>query len=351
MSLGHDDMQPDDMQSNDTQPTGTQPTDKQPNDTPDRGGAPQRRLLLLGGNGQVGTELRRALAPLGEVTVSTRTGKLGDAIDCEAADLDQPDSLAALIDRTAPDIVVNAAAYTAVDRAQGERDAAFRANALAPARIAEACAARNALLVHFSTDYVFDGQGTRPYREDDPAAPLGVYGESKLAGEQAISASGARHMILRTAWVYAAHGHNFLRTMLRLAGEREELRVVADQMGAPTPAALIANVTARLLAGQPAASGTWHLTASGETSWCGFAKAIFDGADVRGLTQRHPRVVPIPTADYPTPAARPAYSVLDCSKLQDDFGIQLPSWQEGLERTLDAVASLRRAEAGSKASS
>lgn len=332
MSESRDDMQKDSLQHEDPQ-------------------APGPRILLFGGNGQVGTQLRRALAPLGEVVVTTRTGKSSDGVECDTADFDQPAALPALIDRIAPDIVVNAVAYTAVDRAESERDAAFRANAQAPRAIAEACAARDVLLVHYSSDYVFDGQGTRPYREDDPTAPLGIYGQSKLAGEQAVSASGARHMILRTAWVYAAHGNNFLRTMLRLAGERDELRVVADQIGAPTPAALIANVTAKMLAKQPKASGTWHLTSSGETSWCHFAKAIFDSADVRGLVQRTPEVLPIKTADYPTPAARPAYSVLDCSKLQADFGIELPSWQEGLERTLDTVASLRRAEVGSKASS
>ncbi len=331
MSQSRDDKQRDDLRRQDPQ-------------------APGPRILLFGGNGQVGTELRRALAPLGKLIVTTRSGKLGEVIECETADLDQPASLPALIERIAPDIVVNAAAYTAVDRAESERDAAFRANAEAPGRIAQACAARDALLVHYSTDYVFDGKGTQPYREDDPTTSLGVYGASKLAGEQVVSASGARHMILRTAWVYAAHGSNFLRTMLRLAAERDELRVVADQVGAPTPAALIANVTAKMLAKQLDACGTWHLTSIGETSWCNFAKAIFDSADVRGLTQRHPRVTPITTADYPTPAARPAYSVLDCSKLQADFGIELPSWQEGLERTLDTVASLRRAEADAKAS-
>ena len=182
------------------------------------------KLLLLGGNGQVGRELRRSLAPLGELVVATRDGKDADV----AADFDAPASLAAVIAQVAPDVVVNAAAYTAVDKAEGDIEAAFRANAEAPAAIADACAASGALLVHYSTDYVFDGGASQPYREDDATAPLGVYGASKLAGEDAIRASGARHVILRTAWVYASHGRNFLLTMLRLANERDELRVVAD---------------------------------------------------------------------------------------------------------------------------
>ena len=293
------------------------------------------RILLLGGNGQVGGELRRSLAPLGDVVVATRDGMLTGGASCEVADFNRPASLPALVERIAPDVVVNAAAHTQVDRAESEREAAFRANAEAPAMLAAACAQRGALLVHYSTDYVFDGRGTRAYREDDATSPLGVYGASKLAGEQAIRAAGAPHMVLRTAWVYAAHGRNFLRTMLRLAAERDELRVVADQCGTPTPAALIADVTAQLLARVPARSGLWHLTATGETSWHGFAEAIVSGAHARGLVARVPRVLPITTADYPTPAARPARSVLDCSALQRDFGIALPDWREGLDKTLD----------------
>jgi dTDP-4-dehydrorhamnose reductase len=296
------------------------------------------KILLFGGNGQVGSELRRSLGPLGDVVATTRSGTLEDGTACERADFDAPESLAALIERVAPEIVVNAAAHTAVDRAESELDAAFRANAQAPQAIAEACARRGIRLVHYSPDYVFDGRGTRPYREDDPTAPAGVYGASKLAGEEAIRASGAPHLILRTAWVYAAHGRNFLRTILRLAGERDELRVVADQIGTPTPATLIADATARVLAQPATRSGTWHLTATGATSWHGFAEAIMQGAHARGLIARIPRVLPIATADYPTPAARPAYSVLDCSALQRDFGIALPDWQEGLSRTLDELA-------------
>jgi dTDP-4-dehydrorhamnose reductase len=270
--------------------------------------------------------------------VATREGVLADGSRCEVADFDDPGSLGALVARIAPDVVVNAAAYTAVDRAETEPASAFRANAEAPAVIAAACADRGATLVHYSTDYVFDGSGSRAYREDDPTAPLGVYGASKLAGEQAIRASGARHLILRTAWVYAAHGKNFLRTMLRLAAERDELRVVADQVGTPTPASLIADVTAQVLRRAPPRAGTWHLTARGQTSWHGFAEAIVRGAHARGLLDRVPRVVPITTADYPTPAARPAWSVLDIGRLQREFEIRLPTWQDGLGDVLDELA-------------
>ncbi|MEO5963268.1 MAG: dTDP-4-dehydrorhamnose reductase [Thermomonas sp.] len=296
------------------------------------------KILLLGGNGQVGRELGRSLPVLGEVIVATRDGEGADA----AADFDQPQSLAALIETIAPDIVVNAAAYTAVDKAETDVDAAFRINAEAPATIAGACKVIDALLVHYSTDYVFDGRAAHPYLEDHATAPLGVYGASKLAGEQAVRDSGARHAILRTAWVYAAHGKNFLLTMLRLAADRDELRVVADQFGAPTPAAWIADATTALLRQRVAESGTWHLTTRGETNWHGFATAIMDEAHEMGLLQRKPVVLPITTAEYPTPAHRPAYSVLDTTRLQQDFGIVPPSWQDGLKQTLTALSALRR---------
>lgn len=292
------------------------------------------RILLLGANGQVGHELRRTLAPLGKMVCATRHGRLADGTACDVVDLAVPGSLRALVERLAPDIVVNAAAYTAVDRAQSERDAAFRANAQAPAELAAACWARDALLVHYSTDYVFDGTGTRPYREDDPVAPINVYGESKLAGEDAIRASGARHMIFRTAWVYADRGSNFMLTMLRLARERDELRVVSDQIGTPTPAALIADTTAAILGRPFTGSGLWHLTAQGETSWHGFAEAIVERAYALGRIERQPRIVPIATADYPTPAHRPAYSRLDCSRLEHEAGIRLPDWETALAAVL-----------------
>lgn len=303
------------------------------------------RLLVVGANGQVGRELRRSLYPLGEVIATTRDGRLegvepgGAGVVCVAADLVDPEGLAALVRELRPTAVLNAAAYTAVDKAESDEVAAFLINAEAPGTLARTCAEAGIPLVHYSTDYVFDGAGTRPYREDDPTHPLGVYGASKLAGEEAIRASGCRHLIFRTAWVYASHGKNFLRTMLRLGAEREELKVVSDQIGTPTPAALIADVTAQALHRINEHSGTWHLTASGQTSWHGFADAIFEGALARGLIEGRPNVLPIPTTDYPTPAKRPAYSCLDVSRLQSDFSVVLPDWRQGLGRVLDEVVS------------
>lgn len=291
-------------------------------------------VLVFGGNGQLGQELLRALVPLGPVLAATRSGVLADGSRCEIADFDRPAALPALLDRLRPSWVVNAAAYTAVDRAEQEPDAARRANTEAPGEIARWCARHGVPLVHYSTDYVFDGQSRVPYREDAPTAPLGVYGVTKRDGEDAIRAAGGRHLIFRTAWVYAAHGANFLRTMLRVGAERDVLQVVDDQVGTPTPAALIADVTAQALRHPGALSGTWHLTATGETSWHGFAEAIFAAAVARGVLQRAPRVEAITTADYPTPARRPAYSHLDVSRLQADFGIRLPTWQEGLAQVM-----------------
>ena len=295
-------------------------------------------VLVFGGNGQVGQELLRALAPLGKVVATTRSGQLPDGSACEMADFGQPDSLPALLDRLQPSVVVNAAAYTAVDRAEQEVDAAFAANAQAPGVIARWCAAHGVPLVHYSTDYVFDGQGRAPYREDEPTAPLGVYGTSKRDGEDAVRAAGGRHLILRTAWVYASHGANFLRTMLRVGAERDQLRVVADQIGTPTPAALIADVTAQALQHPGHLSGTWHLTASGQTSWHGFAEAIFAEALATGALAKVPTVEAIPSSEYPTPAKRPAWSVLDNRKLQQDFSIVLPAWQDGLKRVMAEIA-------------
>jgi len=295
-------------------------------------------VLVLGGNGQVGQELLRALAPLGPVVATTRSGRLPDGSPCEAADFGHPGSLPALLDRVQPSVVVNAAAYTAVDRAEQDIDAAFAANAQAPGVIARWCQAQRVPFVHYSTDYVFDGEGCAPYREDEPTAPLGVYGTSKRDGEDAVRAAGGRHLIFRTAWVYAEHGANFLRTMLRLGAERDHLRVVADQIGTPTPAALIADVTALTLQHPAALSGTWHLTASGQTSWHGFAEAIFAEALATGVLHRVPVVEAIPGAEYPTPARRPAWSVLDNRALQQALGIVLPPWQDGLKQVMAAIA-------------
>lgn len=295
------------------------------------------KILLLGGNGQVGHELRRSLAPLGELAVTSRDGRLSDGSRCESLDLGDGHEIAALFKRVGPDVVVNAAAYTAVDRAEQEPELALRINAEAPARISELCAERDIALLHYSTDYVFDGRGSHPYRDDDPVDPLGVYGRSKYAGEQAIRASGARHMILRTAWVYGLHGHNFLRTMLRVGGERDELRVVADQIGSPTPAWLIADASAAVLAQGFAQSAIRHVVSAGSTSWHGFAEAIFDKALALGLIDRRPKVLPIDTSEYPTPAQRPAYSVLDTSRLREEYALELPSWSDALHTTLAAA--------------
>ena len=295
-------------------------------------------MLVFGGNGQVGQELLRALAPLGPIVATTRTGKLADGSACEVADFDAPDSLPVLLDRLQPSVVINAAAYTAVDKAELELEAAFRANAQAPGVIAQWCAANGVPLVHYSTDYVFNGQGVAPYVEDEATEPLGVYGTSKRDGEVAVRAAGGRHLIFRTAWVYASHGGNFLRTMLRVGAGRDELRVVADQIGTPTSAALIADVTAQALQHSGQLSGTWHLTASGRTSWHGFAEAIFAEALAMGVLAKVPDVQAISSAEYPTPAARPAWSVLDNRKLQQDLGITLPAWQEGLRHVMGEIA-------------
>ncbi|HEX7803436.1 MAG TPA: dTDP-4-dehydrorhamnose reductase [Pseudoxanthomonas sp.] len=296
------------------------------------------RILLLGATGQVGGELRRSLAGLGQVVAATRSGEL-DGVACEVADFGCPDTLPHLVDRVAPSVVVNAAAYTAVDRAEQEREAAFQANAEGPLRLAQACAASGAKLVHYSTDYVFDGESRRPYREDDATSPLGVYGASKLAGELAIREWCPDHLIFRTAWVYGVRGHNFMRTMLRLGAEREELRVVADQIGSPTPAYLIADLTAEALT-QQLRTGTYHLVASGETSWYGFAQAIMAGALSRNILQRAPRVVAIATSEFPTPARRPAYSLLDNTLLATALGHPIPDWEAGLSRVTFDLSQL-----------
>ena len=301
------------------------------------------RFLVIGANGQVGHALLAALAPLGDVVASTRLGKLPDGRACLAADVAYTASLAGLVHRAAADVVVNASAYTAVDRAEDEPGLAHRINADAPRALAAACAASGVPLVHFSTDYVFDGSGTRPYREDDATAPLGVYGASKWAGEQAVRDSGAAHKIFRLCWVHGPRGGNFLLTMLRLGRERDHLRVVADQVGAPTSALRIASGVARSLAAQPALSGTWHLSAEGETSWHGFATAIFQGAVERGLLARAPSVEAITSAEYPTRARRPAYSRLDTGRFQRDFGFHIGDWREGMAEVLDALAGPARA--------
>jgi dTDP-4-dehydrorhamnose reductase len=307
------------------------------------------KILVLGATGQVGFELLRSLAPLGSVSAAARGGDLGDGTRCLDVDFAQTVSLASALEAAHPDVIVNAAAYTAVDRAEDEPGVADRVNHLAVAEIGAWAARHQARVVHYSTDYVFDGTATGPYREDDRTAPLGVYGQTKLAGEEALRASGARYLLLRTAWVYASRGHNFLRTMLRLGTERDELRIVNDQIGAPTPAHLIAEATASLLhvwldrgvTAEEGFDGTYHVASRGHCSWFDFAGAILLGAKERGLIERVPHLVPISSADYPTRARRPAYSVLDCDRLEAAFGLQLPTWEAGLAGVLDELGSAR----------
>ena len=294
-------------------------------------------LLLLGCNGQVGWELQRALAPLGTVTACDF-----DTDGEYRADFSDPGSLAPLVRRLRPDVIVNAAAHTAVDKAESEPELAQALNATAPGVLAREAQALGSLLVHYSTDYVFDGSGDAPRAEDAPTGPLSVYGRTKLGGEEAIRTSGCRHLILRTSWVYAARGGNFARTMLRLAAEREALNVIDDQVGAPTGADLLADVTAhaiRALRQQPALEGTYHCVAAGQTSWHGYARFVIDWARAHGQPLRvAPQTLrPIATAAYPTPAQRPLNSRLDTRKLRAAFGLALPHWQQGVERMLREI--------------
>lgn len=306
-------------------------------------------ILLLGANGQVGHALCEPLAALGQVTCATRSGTHEDGSACLRVDLADSQSLANALDASGAKIIVNAAAYTAVDRAEDEPVMADTINHCAVAEIATWAALNEALVVHYSTDYVFDGQSDRPWHENDATAPLGVYGRSKLGGEHALRHSGAQHLILRTAWVYAARGHNFLRTILRLGGERDELRVVDDQIGAPTPAHWIAQTTANVLKRWIAmdekereiACGTYHLTASLRCSWFDFAEAIMEEAQRAGLLTKTPRMTAITGADYPTRAKRPAFSVLDNAKLALVFGQQLRPWQAGLHEVIGELANAR----------
>jgi len=293
------------------------------------------KLLLLGCKGQVGWELQRALAPLGEVVACDF-----DSPPEQRADFTAPESLVALIDRVRPDAIVNAAAHTAVDKAEAEPELARTINAAAPAVLAREAAARGALLVHYSTDYVFDGSGSTPRDESAPTAPLSVYGRTKLEGEQAIRASGCTHLILRTSWVYAARGGNFARTMLRLAAEREELKVIDDQVGAPTGAELLADVTAHALVrvrAESALGGLYHCVAAGETSWHGYARHVIDAARAAGRPLAVKAMHAIPTSAYPTPAQRPLNSRLAARKLEATFGLVMPPWQRGVDRMLAEI--------------
>ncbi|WP_296949182.1 dTDP-4-dehydrorhamnose reductase [uncultured Massilia sp.] len=293
------------------------------------------KILLTGKNGQVGFELRRALAPLGEVV----------AVDQATCDLGDADAVRALVRRVAPDVIVNPAAYTAVDKAESDRDTAWAVNAVAPGVLGEEGARLGALVVHYSTDYVFDGAKDGAYTEDDVPAPQGVYGSSKLAGELALAAANPRHLILRTSWVVGAHGGNFAKTMLRLAAERDQLNVVADQFGAPTSAALLADLTAQLIGRyqrERATSfpyGTYHVAASGETSWHAYARFVVEAALAAGKTLKAGPgdIHPLATAQYPTPARRPANSRLDTQRFRAAFGLRLPPWQEGVGHVLEQL--------------
>jgi len=290
------------------------------------------RILITGGAGQLGWELRRTLAIFGEVVAPPR-----DILDIASAD-----SIIAAVRGVRPGLIVNAAAYTAVDKAESEPGLAMKINGDAPRVLAEEAALRNAPLIHYSTDYVFDGSKAEPYREDDEAAPINVYGRTKLAGEQAVIAAKAAHLIFRTSWVYGSRGRNFLLTMLRLARERKELKVVDDQVGAPTSARLIAEATAVAIARSFAEGvldpdrfqqmgGLYHLTAAGRTTWYGFAQAIL--LNKEGVA----KLSPIPTSGYPTPARRPQNSVLDNGKLEKQFGFRLPDWKVGLKLCMEEL--------------
>lgn len=301
------------------------------------------RVLVTGAAGQVGADVARALAGRAEVI----------ALDRAALDLARPEAIVQCIRDAKPRLIVNAAAYTAVDRAESEPDLAHAVNARAPGVIAEEARRSGALLVHYSTDYVFDGSKAGPYVETDATAPLSVYGRTKLEGERAVAASGCAHVILRTSWVYAPHGRNFLLTMLRLAKERDEIRVVDDQHGAPTASRELARATVALfttpqdarpigeadLERVSAKGGLYHATAAGETTWFGFASAIFEAwSRQAGPAFKAPRLVAIPSSEYPTPARRPANSVLSCELLARTFGVRLAHWREGLAEALSTLA-------------
>ena len=291
------------------------------------------KLLLLGKGGQVGWELQRSLAPLGELV----------ALDFDStdfnADFSRPEQLAETVLKVRPDVIVNAAAHTAVDKAEGEPEFARKLNATSPGVVAEAAQQIGALMVHYSTDYVFDGSGTKPWKEDDATGPLSVYGSTKLEGEQLVVQHCAKHLIFRTSWVYAARGGNFAKTMLRIAKERDRLTVINDQFGAPTGAELLADITAHAIRAtlqDPSKAGLYHAVAGGITTWHGYARFVIEQAKAAGVELKAgPEAVePVPTSAFPTPARRPNNSRLDTTKLQSTFGLVLPDWQSGVARML-----------------
>lgn len=293
------------------------------------------KILLLGKRGQLGWELQRALSPLGELTALDRQGN-----DTFCGDLTNGLGLAQTIRTLAPDVVVNAAAYTAVDKAETENEEATRINAQAPEILAREIAALDAWLVHYSTDYVFDGSGYTSWSECDKPNPLNYYGQSKLAGEQAIQASGCKHLIFRTSWVYSTHGHNFIKTILRLAQERATLNVVADQIGAPTGAELLADLTAHALRTalvNPTVSGLYHVASQGEVSWYDYANFVVNAASTLGQVFPLKKILPIQSSDYITPAKRPHNSRLATTKFVDTFSLKLPHWEYGVNRMLNEL--------------
>ena len=294
------------------------------------------KILLLGKNGQVGWELQRSLAPLGELVA------LDSASREMCGDLADPAELARTVRKVAPDVIVNAAAYTAVDKAETEVELARTVNALAPGALAEEALRANCWLVHYSTDYVFDGSGDKPWLESDATAPLNVYGATKLEGEQLIQQSGCRHLILRTSWVYGARGGNFIRTMLKLARERDSLNIIDDQIGAPTGADLLADVTAHAIRAaqqRPEVSGLYHLVSGGEISWHGYARFVIEFAARSGIDIKVARdaIKAVPSSAFPTPAQRPHNSRMDTAKLRQTFDLHLPDWRVGVARMLSEV--------------
>jgi len=289
------------------------------------------KIFLTGGEGQLGTELIAQAAAHGMDILAPSLAKM---------DLTRPEQIDPFWDDFQPEAVINAAAYTAVDRAESESDLAFAVNAQAPAFMARRCAREGIPLIHISTDYVFDGRKGTPYHEEDPVMPLGVYGRSKAEGEAAVRRAGGAHFIVRTAWLYSAHGVNFVKTVMRLVAERDELRIVDDQFGCPTCAADLADallrIASRLKTGHQISWGTYHYCGSGVTSWCGLARHVLDTLVSRGRISSF-RLQPISTTEYPTPARRPPYSVLDCRRIESAFGIRRPPWPQSVEKTVDRL--------------
>ena len=293
------------------------------------------KILLTGADGQVGYELWRTLQHIGEVIPTTRLGKEVEGMPTIAMDLCNTEDIENKINTIQPDLICNAAAYTAVDNAESDKETAYKINAVAPEIFAKYAVITDTRLVHFSTDYVFSGQNTQPWKEDDECNPLGVYGETKLQGEQAIIDSGCQFMIFRTAWVFSYRGHNFVHSMINLAKQRDVLHIVDDQIGSPTSAESIATAVAMALLNP--VDGIYHITSSGKTSWHRFARRIIADAFELGLLDQQPSINAIPSSQYPTPAQRPSYSVLDCNKLFETFNIKMPNWQTSLQLCMQKI--------------